>query len=438
MFKKFTRLGIFLFVWCLADLQAKELWVLEVDGVINPVAGAYIRSHLEKAQRNDVVALIIKMDTPGGLLSSMRDIIKNILNSSVPVIVYVSPRGAQAASAGVFIAYAAHFTAMAPGTNIGAAHPVNMGGGMGSQMDSSSSKAMLEKVTNDAVAFIKTLAQQRGRNVDWAEKAIRESVSITETEAIKLHVVDAIAANLDELLTIIDGKTFKTPEGDRTIDLKQVKIKTIPMGVHRRILDIISDPTVAYILLMLGFYGLYFEFSSPGAVLPGVLGGIFLILAFFAFQVLPINYAGLALIIVGILLFILEVKIVSYGLLTIGGIIAMTLGSMMLIDVNQAPDTLRAISLKVIIPIVLFTAAFIVVALSYVVKAHRRPPTTGREGIIGERGKAITNISATSGMVQVHGEYWKAVADQPIEKETAITVLSIDGMVLKVAPLKND
>jgi membrane-bound serine protease (ClpP class) len=421
----------------LCSATTREIWVLEVSGVINPVAASYIRSNLEKAQEKEIVALVIQMDTPGGLATSMRTIIKEILNSSVPVVIYVSPRGAQAASAGVFIAYAAHFTAMAPGTNIGAAHPVNLGGGVGGQMDSTSSKAMLEKVTNDAVALIKTLAEQRGRNVKWAEKAVRESVSITETEAVKLKVVDAVAKNLDDLLALLDGKSFKTPEGERQISLNQVKVKTIPMGVHRRILDIISDPTVAYILLILGFYGLYFEFSSPGAVLPGVLGGIFLILAFFAFQVLPINYAGLALIIVGIILFILEVKIVSYGLLTIGGIIAMTLGSMMLIDVSQAPATLRAISLKVIIPVVLFTAGFIIVALRYVIRAHKQKPTTGKEGLVSEIGKVIRAVSPSGGMVQVRGEYWQATSDQLLPEGTSVEVIEVHGLRLKVKPINN-
>lgn len=419
----------------LADATTREIWVLKVDGVINPVAAAYIRTNLEKAATKEIVALIIQLDTPGGLATSMRAIIKDILNSPVPVIIYISPRGAQAASAGVFLAYAAHFTAMAPGTNIGAAHPVNLGGGVGGQMDSTSAKAMLEKVTNDAVALIKTLAEQRGRNVDWAEKAVRESVSITESEAVKLKVVDAVAKNLDDLLALLDGKTIKTSSGEQQITLQQVKVKHIPMGVHRRILDIISDPTVAYILLILGFYGLYFEFSNPGAVLPGVLGGIFLILAFFAFQVLPINYAGLALIIVGIILFILEVKIVSYGLLTIGGIVAMTLGSMMLIDVSQAPTTLKAISLKVIIPVVIFTAGFIIVALRYTIQAHRRKPTTGIEGLIGEEGKVIKEVTPNGGMVQVHGEYWQAVSEETITKGTPVFVTEVHGMRLKVKPI---
>ncbi len=412
----------------------KEIWVLEVDGVINPVSASYINDNLRKAQPDQVECLIIQMDTPGGLMTSMRDIIKNILNSEIPVVVYVSPRGAQCASAGVFIAVSAHFVAMSPGTNIGAAHPVNLGGGgIGGQPDSASSQTMIEKATNDAVAYIRSLARERGRNEDWLEKAVRESASITETEAVKINVVDVVVDNLDELLKILDGKTFKLPSGEKTVHTQEATIRFRPVGIHHRILDVISDPTVAYILLMLGFYGIYFELSNPGAIFPGVLGAIFLILAFFAFQVLPINYAGLALIILGIILFILEVKIISYGLLTIGGIVAMTLGSLMLIDVNQAPEILEAVSLKVILPIVIFTAAFVIISLTLALKAHKRKPTTGIEGMIGETGQTITDVDKT-GMAIVHGEYWKVSSDTPILKGTEIVVLDVDRMVLKVKP----
>ncbi|HOU17383.1 MAG TPA: nodulation protein NfeD [Candidatus Marinimicrobia bacterium] len=412
----------------------KEIWVLEVDGVINPVSASYINDNLRKAQPDQVECLIIQMDTPGGLMTSMRDIIKNILNSEIPVVVYVSPRGAQCASAGVFIAVSAHFVAMSPGTNIGAAHPVNLGGGgIGGQPDSASSQTMIEKATNDAVAYIRSLARERGRNEDWLEKAVRESASITETEAVKLQVVDVVVDDLDELLEILDGKTFKLPSGEKTVHTQEATIRFRPVGIHHRILDVISDPTVAYILLMLGFYGIYFELSNPGAIFPGVLGAIFLILAFFAFQVLPINYAGLALIILGIILFILEVKIISYGLLTIGGIVAMTLGSLMLIDVNQAPEILEAVSLKVILPIVIFTAAFVIISLTLALKAHKRKPTTGIEGMIGETGQTITDVDKT-GMAIVHGEYWKVRSDTPIPKGTEIVVLDVDRMVLKVKP----
>ncbi|MFA4838551.1 MAG: nodulation protein NfeD [Candidatus Neomarinimicrobiota bacterium] len=415
-------------------VSAAEVRVLELDGVINPVAASYIHDNILQAEEDSAECLIIKMDTPGGLMTSMRDIIKDILNSKVPVVIYVSPRGAQAASAGVFITASAHFAAMSPGTNIGAAHPVTMGGGGfgGEKPDSIGTETMMEKVTNDAVAFIRSIAEQRGRNADWLEQSVRKSVSITETEAVQKHVVDLVAKDLDELLEWLDGKTVKLAAGEKTIHTKSAEIVVRPLGIARKILDIISDPTVAYLLLMLGFYGIYFEFANPGAIFPGMLGGIFLILAFFSFQVLPINYAGLALIVVGIVLFILEVKIVSFGLLTIGGIVAMTLGSMMLIDVNQAPDILRAISLKVILPIVLFTAAFVILAFSMTLKAHRRKPVTGLEGLIGEIGQAITDINKT-GTVQVHGEYWQARSDTVLTKGSEVVVLKVERMTLHVA-----
>lgn len=412
---------------------AKEVLVLELDGVINPVAASYIHDNILKAESENAECLIIKMDTPGGLMSSMRDIVKNILNSKVPVVIYVSPRGAQAASAGVFITASAHFAVMAPGTNIGAAHPVNMGGGDfgGGKPDSASMETMMEKVTNDAVAFIRSIAKERGRNADWLEQSVRKSVSITETDAVRKNVVDFIAKDMDELLNWLDGKNVKLPSGEKTISTKDATVRIRPLGIPRKILDIISDPNIAYLLLMLGFYGIYFEFANPGAIFPGVFGGIFLILAFFSFQVLPINYAGLALIILGIIFFILEVKIVSYGLLTIGGIISMILGSMMLIDINQAPELLRAVSLKVILPIVLFTAAFVIFSLTLALKAYRRKPTTGVEGLIGEIGQAITDINKT-GMVQVHGEHWQAVSDEPIEKGSKVIVREVNRMILKV------
>ena len=421
------------------EQTSKEIWILTIDGVINPVAASYLRENIHSAENTNVECLILQMDTPGGLMSSMRDIIKEILNSEVPVAVYVSPRGAQSASAGVFITVAAHFAAMAPGTNIGAAHPVNMGGGGspfgGEKPDSADTKTMLEKVTNDAVAQIRSLAHQHGRNAQWLEDAVRKSVSITEVEAVKLKVVDYVAKNLDDYIEYLDGKVAKLPSGDKILATHEAKIINKPMGLHRKILDVISEPNIAYLLMILGFYGLFFEIRSPGAIFPGVLGGIFLILAFFAFQVLPINYAGLALIIVGIILFILEITITSYGLLTIGGLISMILGSMMLFNVEEAPQALYRVSLAVIIPVVICTLIFFVVALSYVVKAHKHRPTTGREGIVGEIGIAATDISPT-GTVKVHGEIWRARATQPILKGAQIIVKAVERMVLTVEEYK--
>ena len=412
-----------------------EIWVLEYDGVINPVAAAYISDNIRSAEDAGAECLILEMDTPGGLMTSMRDIIKDILNSEIPIAVYISPRGAQCASAGVFITTSAHFAVMSPGTNIGAAHPVNIGGGSspfgGSKPDTSQTRTMMEKVTNDAVAQIRSLARERGRNEEWVEEAVRKSVSITETEAVELGVVDTVAANLDELIEYLDGKTAKLPDGEKTLLTHNARIVERPIGFHRKILNIISDTNIAYLLMILGFYGLFFEIRSPGAIFPGVLGGIFLVLAFFAFQVLPINYAGLALIIIAIILFILEISITSYGLLTIGGIISMVLGSMMLFDVSGAPKELYSVSLSIIIPVVIFTVLFFVVALSFVVKAYKNKPTTGKEGIVGEIGLAVTEIN-NSGTVEVHGEIWKARASEHISKDSQVIVKSIDRMIVTV------
>jgi len=412
---------------------ANEVLVLEIDGVINPIAAKYIHSNIERAQDISAECLIIKMDTPGGLMNSMRDIIKDILNSNVPIVVYIYPRGAQSASAGVFITVASHFAAMCPGTNIGAAHPVNLGGGglFGGKPDSASTATMMEKVTNDAVAYIRSLAHERSRNEEWVEQAVRKSVSITATEAVEKNIVDVVADNLDELLDYLDSKTAKLASGEKVLNTKNAEIIFKPMSLHYKILDIISDPTIAYMFLILGFYGIFFEIRSPGAILPGVLGGIFLILAFFSLQVLPINYAGLALIIVGIILFILEIQIVSYGLLTIGGIISMILGSMMLIDVTKAPKELFSISLGVIIPVVIFTALFFIIALSLAYKTHKKQVSTGTEGLIGEVGVAITDIDK-KGTIQVHGEFWKVISDSSIPKDSEVIVKSIDRMTLKV------
>lgn len=417
------------------SLSRGEIWVLELEGVINPVAASYIGENIRKGEEAGIECLILKMDTPGGLMTSMRDIIKDIMNAEIPVIVYISPRGAQSASAGVFITVAAHFAAMAPGTNIGAAHPVNLGGGGspfgGEKPDSIQTKTMMEKVTNDAVAQIRSLAHERGRNEEWVEEAVRKSVSVTETEALELGVIDQIAANEKELIEYLDGKTARLPSGEKVLHTHNARIVKRPLGFHRKILNVISDTNIAYLLLILGFYGLFFEIRSPGAIFPGVLGGIFLILAFFAFQVLPINYAGLALIIVAIILFILEISITSYGLLTIGGIISMILGSMMLYDVSEAPKELFSVSLAVIIPIVICTVLFFVVALSYVVKAHKNKPTTGVEGIVGEIGEALTEI-ADSGTVSVHGEIWRARSAEPVPKGAKVVVRAVDHMVLLV------
>ena len=295
----------------------------KIDGAINPAAAEFIDQGIEKATERNAECLIIQLNTPGGLLKSTRVIVSSLLESKIPVVVYVAPGGAHAGSAGVFITLAAHIAAMAPGTNIGAAHPVTLEG----QQDS----VMMEKATNDAAAFIRTIAEKRNRNLAWAEEAVRKSQSITETEALDKNVIDLIAKNIDDLLSQLDGKQVETTGGTLTLHTKGARIEPMEMGWAEKILDLLSDPNIAYILFMLGVYGLMFELYNPGSIFPGIVGVISLILAFYSMHTLPINYAGLALIVFGIILFLLEIKIVSHGLLAIGGIVSLLLGSIMLI-----------------------------------------------------------------------------------------------------------
>lgn len=400
----------------------KHINVIEINGVINPVAAKFITEAVDQSEEDGAQCLIIQLDTPGGLMDSMRAIVKKLLSARVPVVVYVSPAGARAASAGVFITLAAHIAAMAPSTNIGAAHPVTLGS------QQKENKAMMEKVVNDAVAQIKGIAKERGRNVKWAEKAVRESVSITGEEALKLKVIDLVAPDLDSLLAKIDGRKVKIDSGTKVLVTKGTTVSKRQMGWRYRFLDIISNPTIAYIMLMLGIYGIFFELSNPGAILPGVIGAIFLILAFFALHMLPINYAGLALILLGIILFIAEVKITSYGMLSVGGAVCMFLGSIMLAE--NLPEYMR-ISKGVIIPAVMVSAGFFIFAVTMAIRARRQKPTTGIEGIMGEEGLSESLIFP-EGTVSIHGELWTAICDERIEKGERIKVVGVDNLKLKV------
>jgi membrane-bound serine protease (ClpP class) len=416
---------VFLFV-SVATVPSQEkapVYTIEVDGIINPATAKFIVDSIDQATQQGAQCLIVKLDTPGGLMESMRTIVKKELASTIPIIVYVAPSGGRAASAGVFVTMAAHIAVMAPGTHIGAAHPVTLGGGEGKE-----SKTMTEKIVNDTVSYIKTIAKNRGRNVEWAEKAVVKSVSITEEEAVKLNVVDFISPDLPSLLTKIDGKVVKFDGVTRTLHTKGVQPKPIEMSWRDRLLDIISNPTIAYILLMLGIYGIFFELSSPGAILPGVVGGIFLILAFYALQMLPVNYAGLALILFAIILFIAEIKVVSHGLLAVGGVISLFLGSMMLF---QSPLEYMRVSLSVVIPAVVVSAAFFIFAVTKAINARLKKPTTGMEGLVGEVGIASTPIGP-EGKVSIHGEFWNVMSDQNIEKGERVQVIGVDNLKLKV------
>jgi membrane-bound serine protease (ClpP class) len=401
---------------------AQTVSTLEIDGVISPITVRLVSASIERTRADGAAALVILLDTPGGLERSMRSIVREMLNAPVPVVVYVAPTGARAASAGAFITIAAHVAAMAPATNIGAAHPVAAGGG-------TIDKESMRKIENDAAAFIRSVARERGRNVDWAEKAVRTSVSATEREALKLGIIDLIADNLPELLEKIDGREVKTARGPVTLRTRGAVVRPVEIGWRDRFLAVITDPNVAYVLLMLGMLGLFFELANPGVILPGIIGGICLILAFFAFQTLPINWAGLLLILFGIVLLIAEIKVVSHGVLTIGGVIAILLGSVMLVNTAELPIR---VSWTVIIPVVAVTAGIFVFAISAGVRAQLQQPTTGTAGLLSEVGEVKTAIDP-EGEVLVRGELWTAVANGPgIGVGERVRVVGVEGLKLRV------
>lgn len=398
--------------------------VAKIDSIINPVVVEFIAESIERSSKDGAECLIIQLDTPGGLDLSMRKIVKNMLNADIPIIVYVSPGGARAASAGVMITMASNIAAMSPGTNIGAAHPVTMGG---QKID----KEMEKKVVNDAVAYIKSIAEKRGRNAKWAEDSVRKSVSITEKDALNLKVIDLIAPDIKTLLLEINGRQVKTAKGTFTLNTKDAEPVFINMGIRHNILNILSNPNIAYVLMMIGFLGLYFELAHPGVIFPGVIGAISLILAFFAFQTLPINYAGILLIVLAIILFIVEVKVTSFGLLTIGGIVSMLLGSLMLFE---SPVPYLRVSWAVLIPVVLGTSALFILSATLAFRAYLSKPTTGMEGLVGEIGTAKTEI-LQEGKVFVHGEYWNAYSDEVIPEGEKVSVLKVDSLRMKVERL---
>lgn len=411
-----------MFVLLLLLLNVNEVIIADLDGVISPASSSYLIRAVDIAEEEEAACLIIKLDTPGGLDVSMREITKRILNADVPVILYVAPKGARAASAGVFILYASHVAAMAPGTNVGAAHPVSMGG---EKMDS----VMVEKVTNDAVAYLKALAKERDRNEEWAERSVRESVSVDAETAVQLGVAELTAEDDDDLIGKLDGRKVEI-EGEEIV-LKTVgqPVRTVKMTLRERLLLLLTNPNIAYILLLLGVYGLFFELQNPGMIFPGVVGGICLILGFYSLHVLPVNYAGLALIILSAILFILEIYITSQGLLTIGGVVALVFGSLILFE-SDVPY-LR-VSWEVIMLVVVIVAGFVIFLLTLGVRAQFRRRATGSEGIVGEVGTARTDVKISGGTVYVHGEFWNAVSDKPIKKGKKVRVVSVDGMTLKV------
>lgn len=395
-----------------------EVYVVKVSGTINPGLAEYLIRSMEKASREEAGCLVIQLDTPGGLALSMRSIVMAILSSQIPVIVHVSPSGARAASAGVMITLAADIAAMAPGTNMGAAHPVNLGQ---KKMD----ETMADKVVNDMVAYTKSIAEKRGRNSEWAEKAVRESVSVTEKEALELKVIDLVAEDLDDLLEKIDGREVK---GKGTLHTKGMKRVVLTESFRDKILKTLSDPNIAYLLMMIGLAGLYFELSHPGAIFPGVIGAMSLILAFFAFQTLPVNYAGVLLIALAIILFVLEMKVASYGLLSLGGVISLFLGSLMLFE-GTAPG--MRLSWRVLVPTVVMVSGFFVAVAGLVFRSQVSKPRTGDKGLVGEVGVAKGRLEP-EGKVFVHGELWNAVAPGSIEAGAKVRVVGVDRLLLRV------
>ncbi|MFH1378689.1 MAG: nodulation protein NfeD [bacterium] len=460
---------IFLFLFLLSSLTgtasfcADEVLLIRLeDDVINPITAAYIIDTIEKAEDESAQCVVIQLDTPGGLLNATRAIVKKILNAKVPVIVYVSPSGSRAASAGVFITMSAHVAAMAPSTNIGAAHPVNISGDAPQQknkmkqllekiIDKKSREksdddpeektvpqqdsVLADKITNDTVAWIKSIANARGRNEQWGEQAVRESISITEHEALQNNVIDMVAVNVTELLNAVDGRELQLSDDSSVIlNTRDALVKEISMNFRQRLLNVLANPNLAYILMILGFYGLLYEFTHPGIGFPGIAGLIALILAFYSMQTLPTNYAGVALIGLAVLLFIAEVWVPSFGLLTLGGIAAMVLGSLILFD---TPADYMRVSLNIIIPLVLTTAAITFFLVRLVVASQFKKSITGVEGLIGSIGEAYGVIKG-KGKVHIQGEIWDAVTDEYIEDKEKIKVIDVKGLILKITKEKGE
>lgn len=422
-FKKYFFL-LALTLWPLLQLGAAApgaVYVLPVVGSINPGLSEFVVAGIKQAEKAGAAALVIQLDTPGGLDSSMRQIAQAIINAKVPVIVYVSPPGARAASAGLLITLSAHVAAMAPGTNIGAAHPVSVGMG---KMD----KIMGQKVVNDMVAYGRSLATERGRNADWVEKAVRQSASVPAHEALKLKVIELMADNLEELLQKVNGLTVKVAGKPQRLQVLGKPVREIPEDWRTSILKRIADPNVAFILMMIGLAGLYFELAHPGVVLPGVVGALSLLLAFFAFQTLPVNYIGVLLLLLAFILFILEVYVVSFGLLALGGVISMLLGAMMLF---RGGEPGMAVSWSVLIPTLVIFLGFFMAVAAFVFRSHLRRSMSGSAGMVGERGTAHSDLKP-AGQVFVHGEYWQAVSEEPIDAGEPIEVVKVVNLKLLV------
>jgi membrane-bound serine protease (ClpP class) len=401
----------------------KSIPVVTVAGSINPGVAEFVLRQIARAEKENAPALVIQLDTPGGLDTSMRTIVQGLLNAQIPVIVFVSPSGARAASAGVMIVLAADVAAMAPGTNIGAASPVNIGG-------KDIEKTMARKVENDMVAYVRSIAAQRQRNADWAASAVLKSESLPAEKALELKVIDLLAKDLPDLLQKIDGLRVTTGKQPKLIKTNGIPVTYVQEGFRDRVLKTIGDPNIAYLLMMLGTMGIFFELIHPGGIFPGVIGAISLILAFFALQTLPVNYAGVLLILLAIIFFIAEIKVISHGLLSIGGVISLTLGSLLLF---RTADSHLGVALGVLIPVVLMVSGFFLAVASVAIRAYRRRPQTGDQGILGEVGRVLQPIRPEApGKVFVHGEIWNARSLEILETGEIVEVVGIDHLLLTV------
>jgi len=403
------------------DAAAPHVDLIAIDGSINPAVDDFIRESIARAKNNGARALIVQLDTPGGLLTSTRTIVKEMLGAQVPVMVWIGPSGAGAGSAGVFITLAAHVAAMAPGTNIGAAHPV---GGGGEEVKG----VMGEKIENFTASFSESIAQKRGRNAEWAIQAVRKSVAITESDALKKNVIDIVAKDIQDLLKQADGRKVDLDGKLQVLALKDAKVNRHEMSLKQKVLNILADPNIAYLLMMAGLLGLYMEFSHPGVIFPGVIGAICLLLALASFQLLPLNYTGLSLIALGVALLVAEMFVPSFGFLGIGGIIALAIGSLFLFD-TESSDLIVD---KSIVFTAVGTVGAIMLALSYLVfKSQKLTQTTGMDGLIGEIGEVRVKLGPV-GKVFVHGEYWNAEADAEIDVAEKVEVIGYQGLRLKV------
>ncbi len=426
-----------------------EAVVIQVEGAIGPATSAYVGEAIADAQERGAQLLVLRMDTPGGLDTSMRSIVKAINASRVPVVGFVAPSGARAASAGTYILYACHVSAMAPGTNLGAATPVQIGGlsGGGTPQKSDPAEtsedeeterdrptktgdAAKDKLVNDAVAYIRSLAQLRGRNADWAEKAVRDAASLPAQEAVEHGVVDLLARDLTDLLAKLDGRVVKTNAGEVTLATAGIVQVELEPDWHSRLLSIISNPNIAYVLMLVGIYGLIYEFSNPGAVVPGTVGAVSLVLALYAFQLLPVNYAGMALMLLGLALMVAEAFAPSFGALGIGGVAAFVVGSLILID-TEAPGF--GLSIPLIVTFALTSALLLVFMIGMAIRSRRRPVVSGAEELLTATGHAVADFQG-EGRVRLHGEIWAARSQVPVAAEQAVNVIGRDGLTLMVEP----